>query len=534
MTTLDLALVNGRVRTLDDGNPIAQAVGIADGTLVHVGADADVRALCGPQTTVVDLDGAAAVPGLIDSHIHPFMGADAGQGVDLMDARTLDDVRRLVGAERARCEPGRWVRGFGLDYNAFSGSGISGELIAEAAGGGPALLTFIDMHTGLATPRALELAGIDGPREFVEHAEIVLGADGRPTGELREAAALDLVRAAIPELTNQERHKLYADALRAYAATGLTGLHGMDGDLETLQMLRELEAAGDLSTRIVTPFWMGPESTEEQWEAFAAQRDARGRRWRAGVAKFFIDGVIDSGTGWLFAPDSEGDGMTPFWPDPARYRQAVRFFAERGFQCVTHACGDRAVREALDAYREAGAAPGIRHRIEHIETIQAEDVPRFAAENVIASMQVQHMMELSPARDDNWCTRLGADRCDRAFLTRTLAESGAHIALGSDWPVARFDPREGLAATRLRRSPGATDRPPFDDQALDALAALRGYTCDAAAAVGDGELTGRLRAGMAGDVTVFATDPVDCPADELTANAVLLTVVDGEVVHDGR
>lgn len=534
MTPLDLALVNGRVRTLDPEQPTATAVGIADGTIVCVGSDADVRAHCGEATTVVDLDGAAAVPGLIDAHFHPFLGAEATRGADLMEARTLDDVRRLIAAEHARCGPDGWVLGFGLDYNVFSESGTSGELIADAVGGGPALLTFIDMHTGLATPKALELAGIDGPRSFTEHAEIVVDAAGRPTGELREAGAIDLVRAAMPELTADARHRLYADALRSFAATGITGLHAMDGDLETLETLRALEAAGDMATRIVSPFWINPDSTEAEWEAFAAERDARGRRWRGGVAKFFIDGVIDSGTGWLFEPDSEGEGMSPFWPDPARYREAVRFFADRGFQCVTHACGDRAVHEALNAYREAGAAPGIRHRIEHIETLQPDDLPRFAAENVIASMQIQHMMELTPDRNDNYCRRLGDERCDRAFPARALAESGAHLALGSDWPVARFDPREGLAATRLRRAPGATHRAAFDDQALDALAALRGYTCDAAAAVGEGDRFGRLRAGMAGDVTVFATDPVDCPADELMQNAVLLTVVDGEIVHDGR
>jgi predicted amidohydrolase YtcJ len=152
---------------------------------------------------------------------------------------------------------------------------------------------------------------------------------------------------------------------------------------------------------------------------------------------------------------------------------------------------------------------------------------------VIASMQVQHMMELDPDRADNWSRRLGAERCDRAFRTRDLLESGAHVALGSDWPVARFDPREGLAATRLRRRPGAPERRPYDDQALSAEQALLGYTRDAAAAVGDGDRLGVLRAGMLADVTVLAQDPVETPADELVDVPVRLTVVDGEVVFDG-
>jgi predicted amidohydrolase YtcJ len=533
MTSLDLALVSGRVRTLDPGRPAAAAIGIAGGEIAVVGDDEEVRARCGPDTRVIDLDGAAAVPGLIDSHFHPFLGAEATRGVDLMEARTLEEICRRVADERARCAPGEWVLGFGLDYNAFAASGINGDLLVEAVGGAPMLLTFIDMHTALVTPRALELAGVTGARTFDEHAEVVVDANGAPTGELREPAALDLVRDRMPALTDEQRLALYAKVLRAVAATGVTALHGMDGDLGTLEVARALEARGDLVTRMVTPLWVRPEMDEQQWEAFAAQRDAHGRRWQAGVAKFFIDGVIDSGTAWLFEPDSEGDGMSPFWPDPARYRQAVRYFAERGFQCVTHACGDRAVHEALNAYREAGAAPGVRHRIEHIETLQADDLPRFAAENVIASMQVQHMMEFTADRQDNWSRRLGAERCDRAFPTRSLLESGAHVTLGSDWPVARFDPREGMAATRLRRTPGERHRGPYDDQALDALQTLHGYTSAGAATVGWDKL-GALRPGMWADVTVLAEDPVDCDADALLDTAVLLTVVDGEIVHDGR
>jgi predicted amidohydrolase YtcJ len=529
MTACDLALVSGRVRTLDPDRPWASAIAARDGELVAVGDDAEVRQLCGAQTEVVDLRGAAVVPGLIDSHIHPFAGVVAARGTNLMGANTLDEVRRRVADERARCAPDQWVLGYGLDYNAFASSGIHGELIEDATQGSPALLLFVDVHTALATPRALELAGVDGPRTFEEHAEVVC-AEGIPTGELRERAAMDLVRAAIPEATQAERYRIVTDQLRRLAAVGITGAHAMDGTLETLDLLRELEANGDLCTRLITPFWITPESTEDEWEAFASQRDARGRRWRAGVAKFFIDGVIDSGTGWLFEPDSEGGGLEPFWPDPARYRSAVRFFASRGFQCATHATGDRGVREALDAYREAGAAPGVSHRVEHIETLQPDDLPRFEAEGVVASMQAQHMMDLDPDRQDNWSRRLGPDRCDRAFPIRSLRESGAMVALGSDWPVAHFNPREGMAAARLRRRPGQPRRRPYDDQQIDGLAALEGYTANAAATVGDRARIGSLRAGGWADLTVLAEDPVVCDADDLPHNPVLLTVVDGDVV----
>ena len=189
------------------------------------------------------------------------------------------------------------------------------------------------------------------------------------------------------------------------------------------------------------------------------------------------------------------------------------------------------MREALDTYRAAGAPTRGHHRIEHIETIQPEDLPRFAAEDVVASMQAQHMMWLSPDRTDNWSLRLGSERCDRAFLTRSLLESGATVALGSDWPVARFDPREGMAAARLRRPPGHPERPPYDDQAIDGLAALAGYTTGAARTVGDGDRLGRIRAGFAADLTVMAEDPVDADPDALVEVEIVMTIVDGEIVH---
>lgn len=529
MTKVDLALVGGRIRTLDSGRPQATALAIADGTITHVGDDVEIRELCDASTEVIDLGGAAAVPGLIDSHMHPFMGAMRARGADLLDAHRLDDVLGALAAERAKCGPGDWVLGWGLDYNVFADTGISAAVIDEVLDGVPAAVTFMDWHTMLASSQALELAGVDGPRTFAEHAEVVC-VEGRPTGELRERAAMDLLRGAIPELSDEQRYQMCVDHLHRLAAVGLTGTHAMDGTLESLDLLRELESRGDLVTRIRVPFTIEPDTPEEQWEAYARAGGERGRRWRAGVAKFFIDGVIDTGTGWLFEPDSEGDGLAAFWPDLDRYHRAVALFASRGFQCVTHSTGDRGVHEALNTYRAAGAAPGVRHRIEHIETIQPDDLPRFAAEGVVASMQAQHMMFLSPDRDDNWSRRLGPDRCDRAFMIRSLRESGAVIALGSDWPVARFDPREGMAAARLRRPPGDVDRRPYDDQALDGLAALEGYTVGAAITGGDGDRLGRLAPGFAADITVMAEDPVDADPDELVSVPIVLTVVDGEAV----
>ncbi len=521
--------MGARIRTLDADRPYASAVALKSGMIVAVGSDAEIAALSGSATERIDLHGAAVVPGLNDSHTHALPNAGM-RGLDLSGARSLDEIRAAVAQERMRCGGESWVFGWGLDYNAFAGTGIGGELIDEAGREAPTLLRFMDFHTAVASPGALMRAGIDGPQTFDSNAEIVC-RDGRPTGELREAAAIELLQEAAPAVTPDELYEMAVANLRRMAAVGLTGTHLMGGTLSTHGTLRALESNGHLVLRCVAPFWIHPDTPAEEWSEYLNHRDASGRLWRAGVAKFFIDGVIDSGTGWLFEPDSEGKGTSPFWPDPTHYRERVAEFAGRGFQCVTHACGDRAVHEALEAYRSAPAAGTVRHRIEHIETIQERDLPRFAAEGVTASMQAQHMMWLSPDRSDNWSRRLGQERCSRAFPLKRLLESGALLTLGSDWPVASFDPREGMAAARLRRPPRQRTREPYDDQAIDGLSALKGYTVWAAQAVGQGHLQGRISPGLWADLTIFAEDPVECEADDLPEVPVLMTIVDGAIVH---
>src|SRR5579875_626208 len=164
MARVDLALVGGRIRTLDPGRPHASAVAVADGRIAAVGDDAEIRELADGAAEVVDLRGAAVTPGIVDSHIHPFHGADVARGADLTNLWTLDEVRGALREERARCAPDEWVLGYGLEYDVFRDSGVRGELVEDAVEGSPALLMFMDLHTALATPRALALAGVDGPR----------------------------------------------------------------------------------------------------------------------------------------------------------------------------------------------------------------------------------------------------------------------------------------------------------------------------------------------------------------------------------
>ncbi|MCC6314596.1 MAG: amidohydrolase [Thermomicrobiales bacterium] len=527
----DRAIVGAHLRTLDPACPFATAVAMRDGAVVAVGDDAEIRALCDAKTDIVDGVGLHIVPGLTDSHIHPLMSAIRTQGADLTQAATLDEVREVMAAERERTGANGWVRGWGASFEPFLATGIRGDLFNDAVGGQPTYIGFFDGHTAVANASALGIAGVDGPRQFEEASTIVCDERGVPTGELNEWAAMAVVQRVMPQPTEEERYRLFVDAFRKYNQVGLTGLHAMDGAPAEFDILRRMEENGDLTCRVILPLTQTPDTTEAQMRDHLRHRDEHGRRWRGGVAKFFMDGVIESGTAWLIEPDSHNQGGLPFWPDPEAYRRAVALFAGAGFQCVTHAVGDMAVRYALDSYKAAGAAPGIHHRIEHIEVVNDADLPRFAAEGVVASMQPLHMMWFEASGADTWSERLG-DRRHGAFRARSLRDSGAIVALGSDWMVASYDPRVGMAWARLRRAGGRPDRAPIvPAQALTPLQALEGYTTESARTVGEANVAGRIAPGFRADLTAFAADPVDCDGDTLATLPVLLTVTDGEIVH---
>ena len=272
---------------------------------------------------------------------------------------------------------------------------------------------------------------------------------------------MELVLEQVPERTRAERLDAYAETLRRLNALGLTGGHVMLGHPGLFDDVEELEARGDLTLRCVVPLLFEPDTTDEEIEALLALRDRRGRRWRAGAAKFFIDGVIDTGTAWLFEPGPHGEGTEPFWPDPARYAEVVARCARAGFQCATHAIGDRGDRGGARRVprrrgARAGAAPDRAPR-----DAARRELARLAAEGVAASMQPLHAAGLDVPGPFNWRDNLQPEQVAAGFRWGDIRRSGAILALGSDWPVVSADPRFGLAWARLRRAPGHPERTPF-------------------------------------------------------------------------
>ncbi|MFD7027849.1 amidohydrolase [Streptomyces sp. NPDC059917] len=521
------------------------ALAVSGGRIAALGDDRGIRALADSATTVVDLKGAVVTPGLVDGHVHPVTGAELTHGIDLSGCRDLADVREVLARGVSGLERGEWLSGWGLDPNVFGDVPVGTAPFDAVLDGVPAFLLLFDAHSALASRRALELAGVDGPRTFDQgSAEVVCDERGRPTGLLLEEAACDLVERVAPQATRQEQRDRLAAALRSMAAAGLTGGHVMDANGISLDLLAELDAADELPLRLRVAPWCQPGTDADGVRALVDQQGAGGRLWRVAGVKLFMDGTIDNGTAWLERPDCHGESTHAFWPDPEVYTEVIGAFHRAGVPTATHAIGDAAVRHALDAVEQARAVgvaggggdlrgSGIRHRIEHIETVPDDTLSRFAELGVLASMQPTHCCDFTRAdHTDNWSRRLGEERAARAWRCRDLWDSGATVVLGSDWPIAPFPPLGVMAGARHRRPARDLGQPPHGpEQALTGLEALRGMTVNAAYAAGEEHEVGRIAVGHRADLTVLGGDPLSTSATDLPALPVLLTVLDGRPTH---
>lgn len=527
--TVDLIVLAARLHGTS-----GEAVAVQGGRIVAIGDRRDARAWTGPSTRVLDLGDATVLPGLTDAHSHPMLGASVARGLDLRGADSLDDVREAIAVERTRLGRAEWLIGWGLDHNVWRGQEVGAAAIEAASGDVPTFLRMFDAHSAVVNRAALERAAVREGRRFDTGSEIVVDASGAPTGLLLESEALAIVERVIPLDSRADLRRRLAASLRAMAASGLTGAHVLDFKDDPADLYRALDDSGELPLRLKIHPWVSPSSGPDDWRALCAQIGEGGRLWRMHGVKLFLDGTIDNGTAWLRSPDSQGQSVRSTWDDPERYRSAIAHFCAAGVGTATHAIGDRAVMYAAESIRLALLRdPGARHRIEHLELTGDDIVQIVAASGAIASMQPTHCTHfITDAGTDNWSGRVGAHRVRHAWRTRSLVDTGTTLALGSDWPIAPFEPLPIMADAQLRRRVDRPDLPPIlRSEGLTAVQALDGYTTAAAIAAGVEHEEGAIRPGALADLTVLEGDPLAVSPEEFAALPVLATVVGGEVRH---
>lgn len=546
----DLILTNARILTMDPDNPRAEAIAIAGDRILAVGRNDDIRALAGPDTRRRDAGGATLLPGFVESHLHLFSGAYGETLLQLAGVKGFDALKRAVDGFAAANPDTPLLFGQGADYALLGPDRMLDRHALDAiCPDRPLIVMAYDFHSAFANTAALKAAGLLQGRALPPGNEVVMGEDGLATGELHEKHAflpvLDLRTTGGREMLGMSgieppvppSDKERADdraflklGLRHAARHGITAMHNMDGNRYMLEVLREIETEGDLIARVRVPFHLTPEmDLSELDRASAMTRDFTGLTLSSGYVKMFLDGVIESGTAAMLAPYANRPGHrgeTLFTREA--FLAAATEADRRGLQIAVHAIGDAAVRLALDGYEAAAQANGPRdrrNRIEHIEMIAPEDVPRLAKLGVVASMQPPH----APQGESGTTAGIGPDRARQAYVWRDLHDAGAVVAFSSDWPIVPISPLAGIQAAMMREN-WIYGLP---DQRLELHDVLAAYTRNGAY-VGFMETeTGTLRAGMKADLTLLSGDIEATPHDRIAQMGVALTICDGRITHDG-
>lgn len=535
----DLVLVGGKVWTGDKSRPEAEAVAVWRGRVLHVGTDAEVRALAGPGTRIIELRGRRVVPGFNDSHVHLLGGGAGLSQVALKDAADEAEFGRRLRAFDAKLPRGRWIVGGRWDHDrAFVGKLPTAALLDRYVPDRPVFIRRYDGHMALANSKALQLAGVTAATADPAGGAIVRLDDGKtPSGILRDNA-MGLVERLVPPPDEEEIGEAVQAALAEARSLGVTSLQDMSGaDAATrrtfFRVLQHLARDGRLTARIDLrwPIASAKELTDPGFEA------GFGGDWlTVGGVKGFLDGSLGSSTAKMFEPYVHEPTNTGVYVTPrGRMLEMIGQCDRAGLAVAVHAIGDQANAELLDLYAEVAKQNGPRDRrfrIEHAQHLRPDDVRRFRSDEVIASMQPYHVVD-----DGRWAEgRIGAKRCASSYAFRSLLDAGARLAFGSDWPVAPLDPLTGIdAAVNRRPLDGKHPDGWFPEQRITVAEAVAAYTASAAHAAIQEKDRGILRPGLLADLVVLSRDIFD-PAerDRIPATKVLLTVVGGKVVFEPK
>jgi predicted amidohydrolase YtcJ len=493
-----------------------------------VGDNAGAEALRGTGTRLIDAQGHTLTPGFIDTHVHLLWGSIWLGSAQLQNVRTKEDLKKMLTGIAAQNKTDPWVVGRGIRYSIVSTRQELDEILADR----PVYIGAFDGHTAWANTKALELAGIlHDDHRGMTNGIIVRDEDGMAAGELREANAMSAVMDLVPVPSAHRKRELLKLAIGQFNRTGITSVHNMNGDMQELMAYAALEDAGEMNLRVYVPYHVKPEATEEMLGEAAEMAKVNMDYVRGGAAKFFMDGVWESYTAYNVHPyaDEPDTKVEPIFSLEHFTRMATAC-DRMGLQIAVHCCGDGAVRQALDGYEAIQKVNGkrdSRHRVEHIEVCQPEDMPRFKELGVIASMQTSHA-PFSLEEDMVWTKRTGPQRWPYSFAWRSLKDAGATLSLGSDWTVAPFDPMINIHVALNRRKYAEFD----PDQRLTLEECILGYTRDAAYTEFKEDEKGQVREGYLADLVLFSHDLFEVPPEEITTAKPILTMVDGRIVFE--
>lgn len=541
MSTPNLILFNGVFRTQDPlqerSGTLPTALAVADGRILALGGDDEVRALAGRHTRLYDMAGRLGLPGFMDSHFHFH---------DWSLYRDLSRVGSFVGLGQALAEaaadrtPESWILGHGFNETDWpDGRMPERQDLDRAVPGRPVIIWRCDLHLAVASSRALELAGVDAGTADPTGGVIARDAAGNPTGVLRETA-INLVRDVVPPPTDRELTTAMLAAQARLHAMGITGLHDVRlfeeaAAARTVRCLQGLRSEGRLHLRTWTSL------PGERLDAVADMGLLTGfgdEVLRLGHVKFFTDGGMGARTAYLTGTYLDADqGLLQM--EPREIARVVRTADAAGLAVMMHAVGDGAVRHVIEAFEalehwrrspEAAHLPVPRqmHRVDHVQMIRPEDLPRLGRLNVAVGMQPSNMV-----LDFNLIDRCLGPEGRRTYAFRSILDSGVLTLFNSDCPVSDPDPLLGIHALVTRQRPDGTPESGwYPQERIRVDEAVRGYTASPARAYGCGNELGTLAPGLRADLCVLDRDIYRCPPRDIARARVDLTVFAGRPVYE--
>ena len=549
-TPADTVLINGVVLTVDRGDTVAQAVAITGGRVAAVGSTAQIKAMAGPKTEVIDLRGRAVTPGLIDTHVH-FSAAASLFTVDLGDAdvKSIEEVKKRIAAQVVKLKPGEWVRGRGWDEGKYAERRyITAADLDAVAPNNPVWLTHTTGHYGVANSYAMKIAEIRATTADPPAGTIDRDGKGAPTGVFKESA-MGLVSRHVPPLSREQEKQGIAEIVRRFNREGMTGAKDPGIGATKWELYQELLNEGQLTVRVFA-LWSGARRLEDKdaviarVKAHPRQRglDAGGMLVSGGV-KMFMDGSGGARTAWMHEDWNKNlkeiDKGNAGYPstEPNAYRQIVTELHNAGVHVSTHAIGDRAIDWVVDTYDQAlKATPtrGLRHGLIHANT------PTDRAIDAIARMQRDSDAAYPESSagfmwwiGDNYAGNFGPERNLRMKPFQTFVRKGIQWGGSSDYPVTPFAARYGVWASVARQTLNGTygEKPFGTAESVDVRTALRSYTAWAARTMFLEDRVGTIEVGKEADLAVWDRNPYAVPADQLKDMRCELTIVRGTIVY---
>jgi len=539
----DLVLVHGKIWTENPKQPEVEAVAIQGNRIMGVGDSESILKLAGPKARVVDLKGRRVVPGFNDAHVHFYMGGDGITSVQLLGAVSAEEFRKRIAAFASTRPKGEWILNGNWDHERWTPANLpTHQLIDDVTKDNPVFVNRSDGHMCLANALAMKLAGVDKNTKDVPGGVIVRDADGNPTGIFKDAAK-SLIERAQPHPSME--HILSAlKAAQDYATeNGVTSVQdmgvftaqGVDTMADVIRGYQTLEKRGELRVRVSTHLPL------VDWKRLASagiMANFGTEKLQVGALKGFADGSLGSTTAWFFEPYSDAPNTSgipsPELLHPDKMYEEMRNADKAGLQLAVHAIGDRAIRAILDMFERLEREEGIsdrRLRIEHAQHLSPADIPRFAKLQVIASVQPYHAID-----DGRWADkRVGPERVNTTYAFRSLLDSGAVLAFGSDWFVAPMNPLVGIYAAATRRTlDGKHPNGWVPQQKISVAEAVHAYTMGSAYASLEDGIKGSIEPGKLADLAVLSDDIFHVDLVEIQNAKIQMTIFNGKIIFERK